>query len=97
MTVEYARRAVGDLADITSYYEGLGIAGIGNLIAARIDEVVARIEVWPESGKRVARDRSLRVVPLIRYPYLIFYELAESGIVRILHIRHASRHPWTGV
>jgi plasmid stabilization system protein ParE len=96
MTVDYTRRAVADLIDITAYYEGLGAAGIGGSIAARIDEVIARIEVWPESGKRVAQDHSLRLVPLIRFPHLIFYEVAGAGTIRILHIRHASRRPWTG-
>jgi plasmid stabilization system protein ParE len=35
----------------------------------------------------------VRVVPLIRYPYKIFYRIADDT-VRILHIRHTSRRPW---
>ncbi len=36
----------------------------------------------------------MHVIPLIRYPYKIFYRVFEDAI-RVLHIRHASRRPWT--
>jgi plasmid stabilization system protein ParE len=34
-------------------------------------------------------------VPLVRYPYIIFYQVAEDRI-EILHIRHTARAPWKG-
>lgn len=96
MTVEYSRRAVADILDIADYYERNGVRGAGPLISARIAEVIARLSAWPESGRLVARERGLRVVPLVRYPYLVFYEVPRPGMVRILHIRHASRRSWMG-
>jgi plasmid stabilization system protein ParE len=41
-------------------------------------------------------EQRVRVVPLLRYPYLIFYEITQSGTIRVLHIRHTSRRPWLG-
>jgi plasmid stabilization system protein ParE len=94
MKVDYTNRAVADLLSITAYYEGVGSPGVGARIAAQIDEVVERIAAWPESGKLVMKGQGLRVIPLRRYPYLIFYEIFEPETVRVLHIRHTSRRPW---
>lgn len=98
MTAEYANQAVADLHSIAAYYEGLGSPGVGRHIAARIDEVAARITLRrPKTGRRAAGDQNLRVVPLGRYPYLVYYEVIDGDGVRILHIRHTSRRPWSPV
>jgi hypothetical protein len=34
----------------------------------------------------------VRVVPLGRYPYKIFYRV-QDGVLEILHIHHAAREP----
>jgi toxin ParE1/3/4 len=96
MTVDYTRRAVVDIFDIADYYERNGALGLGRFVAVRIDDVIARIVAWPDSGKLVMRERGIRSVPLVRYPYVIFYEVAGPGTIRIVHIRHTSRRPWTG-
>jgi plasmid stabilization system protein ParE len=36
----------------------------------------------------------MRVLPLVRYPFKVFYRIA-GDTVRILHIRHTARRPWT--
>jgi hypothetical protein len=35
----------------------------------------------------------VRVVPLGRYPYKIFYRVTKDA-VEILHVHHAAREPW---
>jgi plasmid stabilization system protein ParE len=35
---------------------------------------------------------AVRVIPLGRYPYLIFYTIAEDELI-ILHVRHGARKP----
>jgi plasmid stabilization system protein ParE len=35
----------------------------------------------------------MRVMPLVRYPFKIFYRIV-GDTVRVLHIRHAARRPW---
>jgi hypothetical protein len=50
----------------------------------------------PESGSRLPERPSVRVVPLVRYPFKLFYTIS-GGVITILHIRHAARRPWDGV
>jgi toxin ParE1/3/4 len=93
--VEYSRRALSDLIEISTYYAETGSRQTGERVALRIREVVARIARFPQSGRPVSGRPSVRVVPLRRYPYLIFYRTAPDT-VRILHIRHTARQQWPG-
>ena len=94
MKVEYASRAVADLrkvsADSLVYGEAVAAA-----VEARIHNIIAHIAEHPEAAPRVVERPGVRVIPLIRYPYRIFYRIFEDR-VRILHIRHISRRPWMG-
>jgi toxin ParE1/3/4 len=56
----------------------------------RIEAAITRIGQWPESARQVAQRPGIRVVPLIRYPYRIFYRISDDKI-EILHIHHAAR------
>ena len=93
MKVEYSNRATADLRKASA-----DSLAFGNVVAAaleaRIQGVVAHIAEHPEAAKRVAERPGVHVVPLIRYPYRIFYRVLRDR-VRILHIRHTSRRPWT--
>jgi toxin ParE1/3/4 len=57
---------------------------------ARFQAVELRIGQWPLSARRVANRSGVRIVPLTRYPYNIFYRVAADS-VEILHIRHSAR------
>ncbi len=93
MNVEYSKRAVEDLREIASYYQAAAGPGVAQAVAEGIRETVARIARHPESGRQVAQHRGVRVAPLLRYRYRIFYRVT-GGTIRILHIRHMSRRPW---
>jgi len=95
MRVEYSRRALSDLIEISTYYAESGNTKTGERVAVRIRKVVARLVRSPGSGRPVIRRPGVRVVPLRRYPYLIFYRAAGETI-RIIHIRHTARQPWAG-
>ena len=96
MKVEYAPRVAGDLAKIGRRRR----RKFGNTVAAALETymraTVARVAVLPESGERLRERPEVRVVPLVRYPFKIFYT-ARGEIVTILHIRHTSRRAWSGV
>jgi plasmid stabilization system protein ParE len=62
-------------------------------VERRIRRVVAHIARWPESSRRSANRAGVHAVPLGRYPYRIFYRVADDR-VEILHIHHAARQPW---
>lgn len=94
MKVEYSNRAPTDLrkASVDSLVFGDAVAVA---LEIRIRRIIARIAEHPEAAQRIAERPGVHVVPLIRYPYKIFYRVLEDR-VRILHIRHTSRRPWTG-
>jgi toxin ParE1/3/4 len=95
MTVEYSRRALTDLRDIAAYYASSDRPAVGEAVADRIAEVVVRLKTAPRSGRAVPEREGVRVAPLLRYSYNIFYTLVGDTL-RIVHIRHTSRRPWTG-
>jgi toxin ParE1/3/4 len=96
MKVEYSPRALSDLRSIAAYYAGTDYPSVGEKVAARVREVIARLATFPASGRPVTRRPGLRVVPLLTYPYVLFYRIAGPDILRIAHIRHTSRQPWAG-
>jgi toxin ParE1/3/4 len=97
MKVEYAKRALSDLSEIVAFYAVCNNPTVGDKIAVRIKEVIARIVLMPGSGRPVTQRPGVRVVSLLHYHYNIFYFYAVTDeTIRILHIRHTSRRAWTG-
>ena len=93
MKVEYSNRAGADLRKLAA--NSLVFGGVvATALEARIRGIVAHIAEHPEAAERVAERPGVHVVPLIRYPYKIFYRVLRDR-VRVLHIRHTSRRPWT--
>ncbi len=90
MRVRLASRAVRDLEDIRAYLverSPVGAEQVRQHIAATID----RLGDFPLLG-RATDEPGVRVLPLTRYPYLIFYAVL-ADTVAILHIRHGAREP----
>ena len=77
------------LAFITSNYPTISAA-----FEQRLRAVERRISRWPMSAEEVAQRPGVRVVPLLRYPYRIFYRVTRDA-VEVLYVHHAARHdPW---
>jgi plasmid stabilization system protein ParE len=93
MKVEFTKRATADLLKISADSRAFGDA-VTAAVERRIRQIIAHIAAHPEMAARVIERPGMHVIPLIRYPYKIFYRVLEDR-VRILHIRHASRRPWT--
>lgn len=89
MRVVYTTEALADLHGIFSYIAENHPA-ISEAFQNRFRAVIARIERWPESAQGVAERPGVRVVPLIRYPYKIFYQISGETI-EILYVHHAAR------
>jgi toxin ParE1/3/4 len=93
MKLEFTRRAVNDLTEIAAH----GRQQFGDRITAaleqRIRDVMAQIANVPESAPRVEQRPGMRVLPLVRYPFKVFYRIV-GDTVRIVHIRHTARRPW---
>ena len=93
MKVEYSNRALVDLrkASVDSRVFG---DRVSEALEKRIRDVIAFIADRPEGASGITERPGVRVIPLAPYPYKIFYRVLDDR-VRILHVRHTSRRPWT--
>ena len=93
MKIEFSKRATADLHKMSAdSRERFGDRIVAELEAG-IHQVVEQISHAPASAPRVVERQGVHVVPLVRYPYKLFYRVL-SDRVRILHVRHTSRRPW---
>jgi toxin ParE1/3/4 len=89
MKVVYTNEALRDLDEILTYIAANYPTAYAPF-EKRLHTAVARIGAWPESAAEVIQRPGVRVVPLVRYPYKMFYH-ATQDTVEILHIYHAAR------
>lgn len=94
MKVRYSRRALRQIEEIHRYISERNPRAATRVIV-RIEELCEKLGEFPGMGH--ATDRSdIRVLPVVRYPYLIFYTVVASGEeVRILRVRHGRRKSLT--
>jgi plasmid stabilization system protein ParE len=92
MKVVYTEESLKDLDAIADWLS-VHYPTVAPAVERRIRSVVAHIARWPESSRRSAKRADVRVVLLGRYPYKIFYRVADDRL-EILHIHHAARQPW---
>jgi len=89
--IRYTSRARNDLTTIFAYVEQHSPQGARN-IAQALHKTVELIGQFPQSG-RLAGEEQTRVLPVGRYPYLIYWSV-EQDEAWIVHIRHTARRPW---
>ena len=89
MKVVYSSAAQADLDDIL-HYTATHYPRNLPAVETRIRAVIARIASHPESARRVDERPGVRVVPVLRYPFRIFYRVDRER-VEILHIHHTAR------
>jgi addiction module RelE/StbE family toxin len=90
MKVRYSRRAVADLAAIGDYVRPRNPRA-AEAVEKRIRALIDQLEWFPFLG-RATDDPAIRVLPVVRYPYLVFYEVSGEEVI-IHHIRHGRRRP----
>ena len=73
---------------IISHYPTLGAR-----VEKNIQQTVRRIREWPESAQQVSKRPDVRMIPLVQYPYKIFYRIGSKKI-EILHVHHSSQDTW---
>ena len=89
MNVVYTDAALRDLEEILNFISAEYPTIYGSF-ERRLHTSLSRIKRWPESAQSVAEHPAVRVVPLVRYPYKIFYRVTDQSI-EILHIHHSAR------
>ena len=90
MKVRYSRRALADLVRIADYVRKHNPRAAAAL-EKRIRSSIEQLHAFPLIG-RPTDDPDMRMFPIMRYPYLVFYEVTDREIV-VHHIRHARRKP----
>ena len=89
MRVVLTAEALRDLDSILTYTAAQHPTALPAL-QRRLQASLRRIGAWPESAPLVAARPGLRMVPIVRYPFRIFYRVADDR-VEILHIHHTAR------
>jgi len=92
MKVLWTEDALRDLDEIATYLRD-NYPSVAPAVERRIRAVVAWIGRWPEGARRSTKRAGVRVFPVGRYPYRIFYRVTHDA-VEILHIHHTARQPW---
>jgi toxin ParE1/3/4 len=88
MNIVYAPRALRDLKNIGAYLTERNPEGAANALGA-IKSSIDTLSFFPQIG-RLVDEAGHRRVPVVRYPYLIFYRIDGNELL-ILHVRHTSR------
>lgn len=95
MKVRYSQRALAQIEEIHRYIARHNPRAATQVIA-RIEELCEKLGDFPGMGHR-ADEGDVRVLPVVRYPYLIFYTIiAADDAVRILRVRHGRRRSLSG-
>jgi len=91
MKVRYLPRAAADLVAIADYLTERNPSA-ARAVDAAIRKSVDLLSAFPASGRTLTQRPGVRVMPLARYPYLVFYTVSVDELL-ILHIRHGARAP----
>ena len=89
MKVVYTDDASEDLDGILAYIAS-NYPAVYDAFLIRLRSVIARIGMWPESAQEVAERPGVRAVPLLRYPYKVFYR-NTGEVIEIMYIHHAAQ------
>jgi plasmid stabilization system protein ParE len=88
--VHYTLPALADLGSILDHIADHSPQG-ARRVQARIQTVIDLLSLHPRIGARTD-DPTIRRLPTLPYPYLVFYEATEAEII-IHAVRHAARDP----
>lgn len=90
MTRSIHRFAAEDLQQAARRYHAEAGAGLARRFLDEFERVARLLEEFPGIGTPCADGR--QAFPLVGFPYTIVYR-HEDGAIRILVLRHQSRHP----
>ncbi|MSP03215.1 MAG: type II toxin-antitoxin system RelE/ParE family toxin [Acetobacteraceae bacterium] len=90
MKLRYTRPALADLEDVLDYIAAHSPRG-ARRVQARIQTIVDLLVLHPHIGTRT-NDPVIRRMTTSPYPYLVFYEATDTGVI-IHAVRHDARDP----
>ena len=78
MKVVFTDEALEDLNNALDFI-ATHYPGIARAFKLRLRAVITRIGTWPQSAPEVKDQPGIHMVPLIRYPYKLFYRIEKIG------------------
>ena len=86
-------KVYSDIDRIMDYYERVATSQLANEFYFELRALMAQAALEPESFS--IRTGDIRRANLHRFPYHFLFRIVE-GVVRVLVVRHHSRHPAVG-
>jgi plasmid stabilization system protein ParE len=93
MRVRYSRAALAELDAILSDL-GLKNPAAAAAFEIRLRRIQERLGRFPEAFQEVAERRGVRRIPLLRYPYLVFYKVIGGEVIVLRVVHGARKEPW---
>ena len=94
MRVVLSRLALAELDEILAYIAERSPRGANN-VEMRFRHAFDLIARHPEAAERVVQRPGVRRLPLVRYPYAVYYEIGPEAVTVLQIIHCARRQPWT--
>jgi len=88
------QKVYSDIDKIMDYYEQADIPELADELYEELRHFMAEAAESPETFS--IRERDIRRVNLQRFPYHLLFRIV-GDIVRVLVVRHHSRHPFLGI
>ena len=94
MRVEYHQALERELVEIRDYYNDRS-PGLGDEFVDAFEQQVLRIRSMPERWMIVQGD--IRRALMKRFPYVVLFRKAGDDVLRVIVVKHESRHPAHGL
>ena len=91
MNIVFSDQALAELEQILAYI-ALNNPSAARRVRDRIMGSIGRVARHPYSAQEVKQRPGVRRLPLVRYPYSVYYEIIEGEVV-ILRVIHDARQP----
>ncbi len=95
MKLRWSQSAHNDLADILDHLNSENPLAAARLVR-RLSGIEKRISSFPESAQEVAERAGVRRIPLVRYPFVLFYKVQNSEVIVLRILHGAMDKPWEG-
>jgi hypothetical protein len=93
MRVEHHPAVELELAEICDYYNER-VPGLGAQFVEEFDRQIQRVANTPTRWMVVERD--IRRALMRRFPYVIYFRIVGTDLIRVTVIKHEKRHPRLG-
>ena len=93
MKIRWSRLALAELNTILSDLDAKNPTA-AQRFEFRVRQIAQRVERFPEAFQEVEDRPGIRRVPLVRYPYLIFYTLSDNEVIVLRVVHGARKEPW---